>query len=260
MEQNPTNIFNVFLNSKDSLGNAVSVSFTGDVNDGDIPSLFIDDVNTSQLFVGMIVSDDGTYINAGTTIASIIGDQITLSQNTKAGVAAEDHDFNFTGTERADICRFDIGSVLSQAPNAEELENAGTCLIKVKYFHIEITNTEFTNDETSMIQIRYINQYPNNIESQQQSINQKNIMSSNIIGIVGVGNSDYTYSDYQSNPNDYIAIGNPFKNQIEIQITDQDGDLLGAPTTRNRGWFMSLCVYIPPQVDILNKNMPSLNY
>ena len=35
---------------------------------------------------------------------------------------------------RSDIARFDIGSILSQAPNAEELENAGSCLIKVKYF------------------------------------------------------------------------------------------------------------------------------
>jgi hypothetical protein len=161
---------------------------------------------------------------------------------------------------RSDICRFDIGSILSQAPNAEELENAGTCLIKVKYFQIERTAAQFTTDDTSLIQIRLINQYPNNIESAPLTTKNKNVVSSNIIGIVGVGNTDYSYSDFQSNPNDYVAIANPFRNQIEIQLTDQDGDLLGTAATAGKDWALWLCIYVPPQVDILTKNMPALNY
>lgn len=158
----------------------------------------------------------------------------------------------------SNTCRWDIGSILSQAPNAEELENAGTVLIKVKYFSIERSATQFTSDATSTIQIRLINQYPNNIESTLQSTTNKNVISSNIIGVVGTGNSDYTYSDYQSNPNDYVAIANPFKNQIEIQLTDQDGTALA--NVDNKDWHIWLCVYVPPQVDILTKNMPALNY
>jgi len=161
---------------------------------------------------------------------------------------------------RSDICRFDIGSILSQAPNAEELENAGSCLIKVKYFTIERTAAEFTGDDVSTVQIRLVNQYPNNIESIGQSTTRKNVISSNIIGVVGVGNTDFTYSDYQSNPNDYVAIANPFKNQIEIQLTDQDGEYLGTAATANVEWSLWFCVYVPPQVDILTKNMPALNY
>lgn len=163
-------------------------------------------------------------------------------------------------TTRSDDCRFDIGSILSQAPNAEELENAGTVLIKVKYFSIERSASQFQADGTSLVQIRLINQYPNNIESRPQGVNYKNVVSSNIIGIIGVGNNAYTYSDYQSNPNDYVAIANPFKNQINIQLTDQDGDLLGTAATANKDWHLWLCIYVPPQVDILTKNMPALNY
>jgi len=161
---------------------------------------------------------------------------------------------------RSDTCRFDIGSILSQAPNAEELENAGSCLIKVKYFTIERTVAQFTADDTSTVQIRLVNQYPNNIESTGQSTKRKNVISSNIIGVVGVGNTDFTYSDFQSNPNDYVAIANPFKNQITIELTDQDGEFLGTAATANVEWSLWLCIYVPPQVDILTKNMPALNY
>jgi len=261
-QQNPNNLFNVYLNSMDSLGNIINISnITGDVNEGGVVSLLIKNVSsTSSLFTGMSVSDDGTYINPGTTIAGIIGDQITLSQNTIAGVAAVGHTFSFSGNDRTDICRFDIGSVLSQAPNVEELENASSCLIKLKYLSIERTSAQFTTDGTSTIQIRMINQYPNNIESRPVAVGYKNVVSSNIIGIIATGNTSYTYSDLSTNPNDYVAIANPFKNQIEIRLTDQDGDLLGTGATRNKDWNMCLTIYIPPQVDILNKNMPSLNY
>ena len=158
----------------------------------------------------------------------------------------------------SNTCRFDIGSILAQAPNAEELENAGTCLIKVKYFSIERSAAQFTTDDVSLIQIRLVNQYPNNIESTLQTTKNKNMISSNIIGVVGTGNTDYTYSDFQSNPNDYVAIANPFKNQIEIQLTDEDGTAL--VNVSNKEWVLWLCVYVPPQVDILTKNMPALNY
>ena len=161
---------------------------------------------------------------------------------------------------RSDTCRFDIGTILNQAPNAEELENAGTVLIKVKYFQIERTAAQFTTDNTSLVQIRLINQYPNNIQSTGQSTTRKNVISSNIIGVIGVGNTDFTYSDFQSNPNDYVAIANPFRSQIEIQLTDQDGDLLGTGATANKDWALWLCVYVPAQQNILTKNMPALNY
>tara|TARA_R110000782_G_scaffold159179_1_gene251312 strand:- start:1364 stop:1924 length:561 start_codon:yes stop_codon:yes gene_type:complete len=163
-------------------------------------------------------------------------------------------------TTDSSVCRFDIGSILAQAPNAEELENAGTCLIKVKYFQIEKTSDEFSAANIGLVQIRLVNQYPNNIESATQSTKYKNMISSNIIGVVGVGNPAYTYSDFQSNPNDYVAIANPFKNQIEIQLTNEGGASLGPAFTANKEWVLWLCVYVPPQVDILNKNMPALNY
>ena len=56
----------------------------------------------------------------------------------------------------------------------------------------------------------------------------------------------------------YVAIANPFKNQIEVQLTDQDGTALA--NVNNKDWALWLCVYVPPQVDILTKNMPALNY
>ena len=264
MEQNPTNLFNVFLNSNDSI-DIVNVSFIlGNVNAGGAASTSITNVSSIQkLFVGMRVSDDGTYIDAGTTIASIdtANDTITLSQNTKAGVAAVAHIFNFSGSNTSNSCIFNLGSILDQAPNAQELENVSSCLIKVKYFTIERTTAEFTTDQVSTVQIRMNNQYPNNLETQpiNPSYNT-NTTTSNIIGLLPTGYTDYTYSDLNSNPNDYVAIANPFKGQTTIKLTNQNGTLLSNASTQDKEWNMWLCIYIPVQPKIVNLNMPSINY
>ena len=260
----PTNLFNVFLNSADSIDIVNESLITGDVNEGDVATLLIKDVsNTTRLFVGMRVEDNGTYIQAGTTIASIdSATQITLSQLTIAGNAGIAVPLTFSGTNASNKTIFNIGTVLAQAPNAQELENAPVCLIKVKYFHIQRTSAQFTTDEVSAVQIRLNNQYPNNIETRPQSSisNTPNVQSSNIIGVLPTGDTSYTYSDFNSNPNDYVAIANPFRGQIQITLTNQNGTTLSNASTQDKKWSMMLCVYIPvqPKIDMLN--LPSLNY
>ena len=265
MENNPTNLFNVFLNSGDSIDIVSQSLITGDVNEGDVATLLIKNIsNMSRLFVGMRVEDDGTYIDAGTTIASInSATQITLSQLTKAGNAGIAVQLTFSGTNASNKTTFNIGTVLAQAPNAQELENAPVCLIKVKYFHIERTSAQFTTDEVSAVQIRLNNQYPNNIETQpseNQFSNRPNTLSSNIIGVLPTGDTTYTYSDFNSNPNDYVAIANPFKGQIQITLTNQSGTTLSNASTQDKKWSMMLCVYIPLQPKINMINLPNINY
>ena len=254
MEQSqPTNLFNVFLNSEDSIDIVNEAPQDGNVNEGDVATLLIKNLsNTTRLFPGMRVSDDGTYIQDGTTIATIdSATQITLSQLTKAGNAATIF-LNFTGSNTSNKTTFNIGTVLAQAPNAQELENAPVCLIKDIIGSIKC----------KQYQIRLNNQYPNNIETRPKSSisNNPNIQSSNIIGVLPTGDTSYTYSDFNSNPNDYVAIANPFRGQIQITLTNQNGTTLSNASTQDKKWSMMLCVYIPvqPKIDMLN--LPSLNY
>ena len=260
----PTNLFNVFLNSTDSIDIVSESLIFGNVNEGNIPTLLIKNIsNMTRLFVGMRVEDNGTYIQAGTTIVSIdSATQITLSQLTKAGNAGIAVPLTFSGTNASNKTIFNIGTVLAQAPNAQELENAPVCLIKVKYFHIQRTSAQFTTDEVSAVQIRLNNQYPNNIETQPQTqfSNRPNTQSSNIIGVLPTGDTSYTYSDFNSNPNDYVAIANPFKGQIQITLTNQSGTTLSNASTQDKKWSMMLCVYIPLQPKINMINLPNINY
>jgi hypothetical protein len=246
----PTNLFNVFLNSNDSIG-LVSFTVNGDLD----TTAIIKNIVTSRIAVGMRVT--GLYIPNNTKVVSIdSATQITISNNTTGGIN-NGVTLVFRNSQSSDTCRFNVGSILSQAPNAQELENRSECLVKVKYFAIERTASEFTTDLTSTIQVRIVNQYPNNIESRPESTGYNNMISSNIVGVFSTGNTDYQYSDLQTNPNDYVCVGNIFNGTLNINITDQDGDSFGS-SLLDKDWNMFLCVYFPPTQKNNMNNMPIL--
>lgn len=253
-ETRPTNLFNVYLNSNDSI-NLVNFDTVCNINNSAIVTNL---VLTSNIVVGMRVSSAGAgAVPANTTVVSIdSATQITLSAATTGGAFVATK-LRFRNSQSSDICAFNVGSILNQAPNAQEFENRTECLVKIKYFAIERTAADFTTDLINTIQVRLINQYPNNIESRPQSGNYNNVISSNIIGVFSTGNTDYQYSDLQTNPNDYICVGNIFNGSLNISLTDQDGDPLDS-ILLDKDWNMFLCVYFPPSAKIKMDNMPIL--
>ncbi len=258
METKPTNLFHAYLNSNDNL-NLVKLPKTGNLNTGNVPLTIITNMNnTNNITVGMRVKHLGAsnLIQAGTTVASVdSATQVTLSQATSAGGAVVDTSIEFLGPNDHSVCQFNVGSILNQAPNAQELESRTECLVKIKYFTVAKTREEFTTDTVSTIQVRVINQYPNNIETQPQTGAYSNIMTSNIIAVFSSGNTNYKYSDLQINPNDYVCVGNIFNGSLTINLTNEDGDLLSLV---DRDWNMFLCVYFPPTEKINMNNMPIL--
>ena len=257
---NPSNYFEVHLNSNDNINSSITISGTATFNTGDTPSTNILAVAAgviSSAQVGMVISDAGnTYITAGTTISSItLPSTLVLSATTLAGNEEVGRAFTLTSTDNSN-CNFNLGSVLDQTPNAQNFQNETDCLLKVKYFSVEQTAAEFTTALLQTIQIRSNVILPNTIESQFQTTGILNMGSSNILGIIPVGNTTYTYSDLQNNPNDWKCSSNPFKGQIEINITDSNGTPLTILQSKN--WYMVICVYFSKTDKINNFNMPTI--
>ena len=257
---NPSNYFEVHLNSNDNVNPSTTIAGTATFNTGDARSTNILNVPAgviAQAQVGMVISDAGdTYIEAGTTIESItLPSTLVLSEQTKAGNEAVGRAFTLTNTDNSN-CSFNLGSVLDQTPNAQNFQNETDCLIKVKYFSIERTATEFKDALIQTVQIRSNITLPNTIESQFQTTGIPNMGSSNILGVIPVGNTTYTYSDLQNNPNDWKCSSNPFRGQVEINITDSNGTPLSILQSKN--WYMVLCVYFAKTDKINNFNMPKI--
>ena len=257
---NPSNYFEVHLNSNDNVNPSTTIAGTATFNTGDARSTNILNVPAgviAQAQVGMVISDAGdTYIEAGTTIESItLPSTLVLSEQTKAGNEAVGRAFTLTNTDNSK-CSFNLGSVLDQTPNAQNFQNETDCLIKVKYFSIERTATEFKDALIQTVQIRSNVILPNTIESQFQTTGIPNMGSSNILGVIPVGNTTYTYSDLQNNPNDWKCSSNPFRGQVEITITDSNGTQLNILNHKN--WYMVLCVYFAKTDKINNFNMPKI--
>ena len=255
---NPSNYFEVHLNSSDNIIPDKTITSAGNFNAGDAQSTTITNIaSTAEFQVGMIIADAGdTYIVAGTTIASIDSNtQITISQQTKAGAAAVGRDFTLTSKDNSK-CSFNIRSVLDQTPNAQKLENETECLMKISYFNIERTAAQFTTALVNVLQIRSNVVLPNTIESQTEGVGLSNMGSSNILGIIPTGDTTFTYSDLQNNPNEFKSSANIFKGQLEITLTDQNGTQLNI--LNHKDWYMIICIYFPKTENVNNLNMPKI--
>lgn len=257
---NPSNYFEVHLNSNDNVNPSTTIAGTATFNTGDAQSTSILAVPAGVMAsakVGMVISDAGdTYITAGTTIQTItLPSTLVLSAQTKAGAEAVGRAFTLTNLDNSN-CSFNLGSVLDQTPNAQNFQNETDCLIKVKYFSVERTAAEFTTAVIQTVQIRSNIILPNTIESQFQTAGIPNMGSSNILGVIPVGNTTYTYSDLQNNPNDWKCSSNPFRGQVDINITDSNGTPL--TILQHKNWYMVLCIYFAKTDKINNFNMPKI--
>lgn len=168
-------------------------------------------------------------------------------------------DDNNTGATNCKNINFNLDSVLMSAPNRQYIENQAYCYVKLCYFAMDLAPDATAIGTTTTIQVRVggVN-FPNTFETQPLTSgnnltngNNYNLMSSNILGLIPTGREDatdfnslYLYSNVDYD-NTYVVMGNIFKGQLNIQLTDQDGTVLADTLTNNKSYNMKLEIYFP---------------
>jgi len=150
------------------------------------------------------------------------------------------------GSSTPHSCRFNLGSVYDFVPNAHIYQNAPYCYAKVKYFSVEETTSAFNSANTSTILIELNGGLPNSIRSNTISAgNPKNMLQSNIIGLVPTSVADSTYSS-NTFDNDFVKCNNILNGDINIDLKDQDG--VSLLLTASKAWVMLICIAFEKEI------------
>jgi|TARA_R110000822_G_scaffold37042_4_gene103955 hypothetical protein len=169
---------------------------------------------------------------------------------------------------------FNLSSILQSAPNKQFIEDQAYCYVKLSYFAIDLAPDATAIGTTTTIQIRLGGTiFPNTFETTPLTAgnpatgkkgNHHNLVSSNILGVIPTGREDatdfnslYLYSN-QYYDNTYVVMGNPFKGQLNIQLTDQDGTILADTLTNNKSYNMKLEIYFPEDEQFIFNNNKNL--
>ncbi len=163
------------------------------------------------------------------------------------------------GSAKPQSCIFNLGNVNDFVPNAHIYQNSNYCFVKVKYFSVEETTTNFSSSNVGTILIELNGSLPNSVRSNGISTgNPKNMTQSNIIGIVPTSIAGNTYSS-NTFDNDFVKCNNILNGDITINLKDQDQLLLAL--TGSKAWVMLLCIAFEKQPEIKNlPNTGSTNY
>jgi hypothetical protein len=154
------------------------------------------------------------------------------------------------GSSTPHSCRFNLGNVNDFVPNAYIYQNSNHCYVKVKYFSVEETASAFNSANTSTILIELNGSLPNSVRSNSiSSGNPKNMIQSNIIGIVPTSVADSTYSS-NTFDNDFVKCNNILNGDITINLKDQD--TVPLLLTASKAWVMLICVAFEKEMDIKN--------
>lgn len=162
-------------------------------------------------------------------------------------------DDNADGLTNCKNINFNLDSILQSAPNRQYIENQAYCYVKLCYFALDVSPTTANVGTTTTIQLRVGGTiFPNTFETSPLSTtNGFNLGQSNILGVIPSGkvNSNHYFTDFiYSNvdyDNGYIVMGNIFKGQLNLQLTDQDGTILGDTLTNNKSYNIKLEIYFP---------------
>jgi len=176
-------------------------------------------------------------------------------------------DDNNSGATNCKNINFNMDSILQSAPNRQYIENQAYCYVRLCYFAMDIAPDNVNIGTTTTIQLRVggVN-FPNTFEtSALSSTNGFNLGSSNILGIIPTGRQDatdfnnlYLYSNVDYD-NTFIVMGNIFKGQLNLQLTDQDGTILGDTLTNNKSYNIKLELYFPEDKELnFNNNIKDL--
>jgi hypothetical protein len=157
-----------------------------------------------------------------------------------------------SGANTPHTTRFNLGNVYDFIPNAYLYQNSSYCFVKVKYFSVEETATAFNSAGTSTILIEISGALPQSVRSNNISTsNPKNLIQSNIIGIVPTSASDSTYSS-NTFDNDFVMCNNILNGDITINLKDQDNASLSL--TGSKAWVMLLCVAFEKKDELIYNN------
>tara|TARA_R110000787_G_scaffold71103_1_gene158241 strand:+ start:298 stop:897 length:600 start_codon:yes stop_codon:yes gene_type:complete len=169
---------------------------------------------------------------------------------------------------------FNLSSILQSAPNKQFIEDQAYCYVKLSYFAMDLSPDNANIGTTTTIQIRLGGTiFPNTFETTPLTAgnpatgkkgNHHNLVSSNILGVIPTGkedgtdfNNEFLYSN-QYYDNTYVVMGNPFKGQLNIQLTDQDGTILADTLTNNKSYNMKLEIYFPEDEQFIFNNNKNL--
>lgn len=170
-------------------------------------------------------------------------------------------DDNNTNNANCKNINFNLDSILQSAPNRQYIENQAYCYVRLCYFAMDIAPNNVNIGTTTTIQLRVGGTlFPNTFETSPLTTsnpetgvigNHHNLGSSNILGVIPTGrehatdfNSLYLYSNVDYD-NGYVVMGNIFKGQLNLQLTDQDGTLLADTLTNNKSYNIKLELYFP---------------
>ncbi len=157
-----------------------------------------------------------------------------------------------TGSSTPHTTTFNLGSVYDFIPSAYLYQNSAYCYVKVKYFSVEETSSNFNSSAISTILIEMNGGLPQSVRSNSISTsNPKNLIQSNIIGIVPTSASGNTYSS-NTFDNDFIKSNNIFNGDITINLKDQDGAFLSLTTSK--AWVMLICVAFEKENELKYNN------
>ena len=169
---------------------------------------------------------------------------------------------------------FNLSSILQSAPNRQFIEDQAYCYVKLSYFAMDLSPDNANIGTTTTIQIRLGGTiFPNTFETTPltqgdpatgKKGNHHNLVSSNILGIIPTKkiDSNHYYTDFvygnSDYDNTYVVMGNPFKGQLNIQLTDQDGTILADTLTNNKSYNMKLEIYFPEDEQFIFNNNKNL--
>ena len=171
-------------------------------------------------------------------------------------------DDNNIGATNCKNINFNMDSILQSAPNRQYIENQAYCYVRLCYFAMDLAPNNANIGTTTTIQLKVGGAiFPNTFETSPLSAtNNYNLGSSNILGIIPTGRQDatnfnnvYLYSNVDYD-NTYVVMGNIFKGQLNLQLTDQDGELLADTLTNNKSYNMKLELYFPEDESFNNNN------
>tara|TARA_R110002020_G_scaffold184603_1_gene381743 strand:- start:299 stop:871 length:573 start_codon:yes stop_codon:yes gene_type:complete len=169
-------------------------------------------------------------------------------------------DDNADGLTNCKNINFNLASILQSAPNRQFIEEQAYCYVKMNYFALDVGTDNANIGTTTTIQVRLGGTiFPNSFESQPLSAGvRNNLVSSNILAVVPTGrvdatnfNSEFLYSNMDFD-NGYVVMGNPFKGQLNIQLTDQDGTALVDAISSGKSYNMKLEIYFPDDSEFRN--------
>lgn len=176
-------------------------------------------------------------------------------------------DDNNTGATNCKNINFNMDSILQSAPNKQYIENQAYCYVRLCYFAMDISPDDANIGTTTTIQLRVGGTlFPNTFETSQLSTtNHYNLQTSNILAIIPTGRQDatdfntlflYSNIDYD---NTFVTMGNIFKGQLNLQLTDQDGTILADTLTNNKSYNIKLELYFPEDKELnFNNNIKDL--